>query len=155
MSRIVQIPDCMNPFVVIVNGKSYSYPAGEHLEVPDEVADVIEAHIKMHKPKHISAPGSPVVARFSSEDGAVLICESHTADEIRGYLNAGTPVLALVNDQSTPCLITCMCWVDESAVYVGIPLADTGWSHIRKYENHFDDGNPENKTIGNELWNEF
>lgn len=41
----VTIPTCANPFVVIINGRKYTYPAGETMEVPDEVADVIEWHI--------------------------------------------------------------------------------------------------------------
>lgn len=42
----VKIPTCANPFVVMVNGKRYEYPAGVEMEVPDEVAHVIETHYK-------------------------------------------------------------------------------------------------------------
>lgn len=44
----VTIPTCANPFVVIVNGIKYTYPAGETMEVPDDVAVVIEQHYEMH-----------------------------------------------------------------------------------------------------------
>ena len=52
MSKVVKIPECMNPFHVIVNGVEYSYPAGTEQEVPDEVAVVIEAHNKKHDSGH-------------------------------------------------------------------------------------------------------
>ncbi len=45
MSKTVTIPNCKNPYVVIINNKKYIYTAGETVEVPDEVAEVIEAHI--------------------------------------------------------------------------------------------------------------
>lgn len=44
MSKVVTIPKDRNPFVVIVNGVRYSYPAGATTEVPDAVADVIEKY---------------------------------------------------------------------------------------------------------------
>lgn len=50
MSKVVTIPKDRNPFVVIVNGVKYSYPAGVTTEVPDEVADVIEKYVGA-KPK--------------------------------------------------------------------------------------------------------
>lgn len=50
MSKVVTIPKDRNPFVVIVNGVKYSYPAGVSTEVPDEVADVIEKYVGA-KPK--------------------------------------------------------------------------------------------------------
>lgn len=51
MSKNVKIPDSMSPFVVYVNGKKYIYPAGETVEVPDEVAVVIEQHNAYHEKK--------------------------------------------------------------------------------------------------------
>lgn len=44
MSKFVTIPTYENPFVVYVNGKKYSYEAGAHVLVPDEVAFVIETN---------------------------------------------------------------------------------------------------------------
>lgn len=53
MSQIVTIPDCRNPFRVIVNGKTYEYTAGETVVVPDAVAYIIEMHNKNHTPVSI------------------------------------------------------------------------------------------------------
>ena len=50
MSKIVEIPNDRKPFVVIVSGFRYVYPAGESVEVPESVADVIEKYMKA-KPK--------------------------------------------------------------------------------------------------------
>ena len=96
-----------------------------------------------------------VVAKFYTEDGVTLICESHTANEIGAQLRAGTPVVAHVNDQNIPRYITCTCWVDDYAIYVGDPIFDGGWSHYISDENNYDDGDVSNKTIGNELWREY
>lgn len=46
--KIVTIPTCASPFVVIINDIKYIYPAGETMEVPDEVAVVIEQHYSAH-----------------------------------------------------------------------------------------------------------
>lgn len=57
----VTIPTCANPFVVIVNGIKYTYPAGETVEVPDDVAEVIEQHEETHnnpKPDPVPPPYS-------------------------------------------------------------------------------------------------
>ena len=57
----VTIPTCANPFVVIVNGMKYTYPAGETVEVPDDVAAVIEQHHDAHnnpKPEPATPPYS-------------------------------------------------------------------------------------------------
>lgn len=51
MSKTIKIPDCMSPFIVMVNGVRYVYPAGETVEVPDEVALVIEKHNEYHEEK--------------------------------------------------------------------------------------------------------
>lgn len=48
MSKKIIIPLCRNPFDIYVNHHFYSYPAGEEVEVPDEVAEVIEQHIGCH-----------------------------------------------------------------------------------------------------------
>ena len=53
--KTVTIPTCANPFVVIINGKKYTYPAGKTVEVPDEVAEVIERHEEA-KPQPEDAP---------------------------------------------------------------------------------------------------
>ena len=58
----VTIPTCANPFVVIVNGIKYTYPAGETVEVPDDVAAVIEQHDEAH---NNPAP-DPAIPPYSS-----------------------------------------------------------------------------------------
>ena len=55
MSKMVKIPECMSPFRVTVNNREYSYPAGQTVEVPDEVAEVITNHNTIHDVK--TAPG--------------------------------------------------------------------------------------------------
>ena len=42
MGKQITIPTWRNPYIVEINGKKYSYKAGEMVEVPDEVAEVIE-----------------------------------------------------------------------------------------------------------------
>ena len=59
MSKVVTIPTCMNPYVVIVNHKEYSYTAGETVEVPDEVAEVIEGHNEAQHTEKPQASGNP------------------------------------------------------------------------------------------------
>jgi hypothetical protein len=60
MSKTVTIPTCRNPFEVTVNNKTYTYTAGETVEVPDEVAEVIEAHISA---EHTKAPQESAIPR--------------------------------------------------------------------------------------------
>ena len=64
MSKTVTIPNCANPFIVWVNGAKYSYPAGTEQEVPDEVAEIIEAHHKKHE-----EPSFPTEAPFGGGGG--------------------------------------------------------------------------------------
>lgn len=52
MSKKIQIPECMNPFVITVNNQMYSYPAGTTQEVPDDVAAVIEHHFGHKNDQH-------------------------------------------------------------------------------------------------------
>lgn len=55
MGKVVTIPKDRNPFIVIVNGVEYKYPAGATIEVPDSVADVIEKY-EGAKPKPDPTP---------------------------------------------------------------------------------------------------
>lgn len=63
--KTVKIPNCMNPFEVIVNNHRYRYPGGTTQEVPDEVAEVIEVHMKNHAdmtaPPYVPESGGGVV----------------------------------------------------------------------------------------------
>lgn len=45
MSQTVTIPSCMNPFEVTINNHTYSFKSGESVELPDEVAEVINHHV--------------------------------------------------------------------------------------------------------------
>ena len=57
------IPQSANPFTVVVNGRRYSYPAGKTVEVPAEVAEVIEAYEAMRDvPISPNASGSGLVS---------------------------------------------------------------------------------------------
>lgn len=54
----IKIPEVMNPFLVVVNGKEYSYPAGQEVAVPEEVAEVIQNYQEqLPKPDPISGAG--------------------------------------------------------------------------------------------------
>lgn len=66
MAKTVTIPNCKNPYVVIVNNKKYSYTAGDTVEVPDEVAEIIEAHIDAQHTKAQQASPTPRVGGGSS-----------------------------------------------------------------------------------------
>jgi len=45
MSKTITIPsDKGNPVVVVINGESYKYTAGETVTVPDKVAELLEAN---------------------------------------------------------------------------------------------------------------
>lgn len=60
--KTVTIPTCANPFVVIVNGIKYTYPAGTTVEVPDDVAAVIEQHDEAHN----NPEPAPVMPPFAT-----------------------------------------------------------------------------------------
>ena len=42
--KTIQIPMNSNPFTVVINNSVYQYKAGQTVEVPDEVAEVIALH---------------------------------------------------------------------------------------------------------------
>jgi hypothetical protein len=66
MSKVVTIPTCRNHYVVIVNNKVYSYTAGATIEVPDEVAEVINVHMDSQHTKAPQAATTPRVGGGSS-----------------------------------------------------------------------------------------
>lgn len=47
--KTIQIPMNSNPFTVIINNSVYHYKAGETIEVPDEVAEVIAFHEEVNQ----------------------------------------------------------------------------------------------------------
>lgn len=54
MAKTITIPNCKNPYVVIINNRRYVYTAGETVEVSDEVAEVIQHDIDTHS--NMTAP---------------------------------------------------------------------------------------------------
>lgn len=70
MSKKITIPTCMSPFKVTINGEEYIYPAGAEVEVPDEVAHVIECHENtLHKPIEEANSGGASSGGGSPEGG--------------------------------------------------------------------------------------
>ena len=50
--KTITIPQYNNPFIVIINNREYIYRGGDIVEVPDEVAEVIEDALELEqKPK--------------------------------------------------------------------------------------------------------
>lgn len=71
MSKTITIPKDRDPFVVIVNGVEYKYPAGETVTVPDSVADVIEKYENAKpKPDPNPAPGGSVQSDWNQNDSS-------------------------------------------------------------------------------------
>lgn len=102
--KTVTIPTCANPFVVIINGKKYTYPAGKTVEVPDEVAEVIERHEEA-KPK----PEPPSTENAPSEGGNIggnIGGRVHTRQEGNKYI-----VWLSLNDNKA---VTCTATYDEN-----------------------------------------
>ena len=65
MSQTVTIPSCMNPFEVTINNHTYSFKSGESVELPDEVAEVINHHVDsvpkpLEKEEEVTGGGSSI-----------------------------------------------------------------------------------------------
>ena len=65
MSQTVTIPSCMNPFEVTINNHTYSFKSGESVELPDEVAEVINHHVDsvpkpLEKEEEVPGGGSSI-----------------------------------------------------------------------------------------------
>jgi hypothetical protein len=85
MSKTITIPKDRDPFVVIVNGVEYKYPAGETVTVPDSVADVIEKYENAKpKPDPNPAPGGSVQSDWNQidESAADFIKNKPFGDEL-------------------------------------------------------------------------
>lgn len=72
MSKSIKIPDTMNPFVVILNGKKYVYEAGATETVPDEVAELIES---IPAPASAPAVEAPWEVPEATEDAAGVVLQ--------------------------------------------------------------------------------
>lgn len=102
----VTIPTCANPFVVIVNGIKYTYPAGETVEVPDDVAEVIEQH---EEAKPEPAPVLPPFAPVPSEDKSEFEVVTITTDVGNGIMLTESESAALnaAWEKGSPVIINC------------------------------------------------
>lgn len=112
----VTIPTCANPFVVIVNGIKYTYPAGETVEVPDDVAEVIEQHEETHnnpKPEPVVPPFAPTPSEVPSEGGAggggleVIELTSTNVAQSAVYDEAENDALSTAWEKGRPIIIKC------------------------------------------------
>lgn len=93
MSKVVTIPKDRNPFIVIVNGVEYKYPAGATIEVPDSVADVIEKYEGAKpKPDPNHAPGGNSGGSVQTDWNQT---DSSAADFIKNKPFGETPVVIL------------------------------------------------------------
>lgn len=82
--KTIMIPECMNPFEVIINGVKHSYPAGTEQEVPDEVAAVIENHVD----------GAHNVPRSAAGDYDVVVNVYYRGDDETGDFEQKVDLLA-------------------------------------------------------------
>ena len=92
-----------DPYVAIINGIKYSYPAGTEQEVPEEVAVLIDAQIEHEKPKYPAVSGGggcmvvhiTAVAAMDAEAGPQYVADK-TYEEIMAAVNSGCNVIAIV-----------------------------------------------------------
>lgn len=82
MSKTITIPKHNKPFIVNINNREYIYKGGETVEVPDEVAEVIEDALELEpKPKrYLSklaqlAEGSLTELTTEDLDGIITISD--------------------------------------------------------------------------------
>lgn len=88
MSRKIKIPTSMSPFVVMVNGVKYEYPAGETVEVPDHIADIIRRYEEGTCPKpavtatkiNMISPSGKQFELTVSDDGKLVATEKVEVD---------------------------------------------------------------------------
>lgn len=89
MSQTVIIPSCMNPFEITINNHTYSFKAGESVEMPDDVAEVIKHHVDsvpkpLDKEEGSEGSSSDVLTQEKTVDITENGTTEITADE--GYL---------------------------------------------------------------------
>ena len=90
MSKTIKIPTSMNPFVVIVNGVKHEYPAGETVEVPDHIAEIIGQYEKGNFPQPVAptnaiklvSPGGKVFAVTVDDNGKLTVSRSLAKGEV-------------------------------------------------------------------------
>jgi len=93
--KTVTIPTCANPFVVIVNGIKYTYPAGATMEVPDDVAEVIEQH------EEAKTEPAPVQPPYSGDD-ILAAANAYTDKKVAEGGGGGGFTLPVVELETVP-----------------------------------------------------
>lgn len=98
----VKIPENMSPFVVIVNGVEYSYPAGTTQMVPEEVAEVIRQHVDaMPEPAPNSGGGAGTLVVHLTQIAPMAAAPEpqwvadKTYEQIVAAVNSGCNVIAI------------------------------------------------------------
>lgn len=97
----INIPTCMNPFEVSVNGVKHSYPAGTEQEVPMGVAMVIEQHGAYHEEKErIAKEGDG--SQGGGGGGGYTTCKVHVAFNVVGDGNSAHLIYSTLGDNGNP-----------------------------------------------------
>ena len=103
--------------------------------------------------------GDLLIAKFDTvaDYDTELVCLTHTAADIIAHLESQKPAIASVFSRDRQGFITTniFCVDQGSCLIVGEYIIDGGWSHTPGQENCYEDGNTENRTIGNERWCEY
>lgn len=128
--KTVTIPTCANPFVVIVNGIKYTYPAGATVEVPDDVAEVIEQHEEAKpepapvQPPFASVPSSGESGGGASGGGGLPVVELETnltaegsamsaSDNAKLSAAIGGPAIISINHEKGTSAFLCSYYSEE------------------------------------------
>ena len=101
MSKFIKIPTSMKPFVVIVNGVKHEYPAGETVEVPDHIAEIIEQYEKGSFPQPVAptnaiklvSPGGKQFLLSVSDEGELSV-EPFVPEGMIAFYYNGTVCIA-------------------------------------------------------------
>lgn len=95
MSKSITIPTNCNPYIVVINNHVYAYRAGDSVEVPDEVAEVIEDALELEpKPKRhlgrFSQFVEGIITEINSEelDGIATVspCAFYNYDSLKSIV---------------------------------------------------------------------
>lgn len=98
------------------------------------VVKAVDSDGKPTEWKAVDLPGGDiVVAKFNTQDPAAIYCVTHTEQDIRQYLEDGTPVIAhieIANQAGIAPVYTAQCWINEGGLLcVGGPFCDSGWMY--------------------------
>lgn len=105
----ITIPTCMNPCVVTINNQSYRYKAGETVEVPDDVAAVIETH---NEAMHSATPkATGGIADWNQNDTSAddyVRNRPFWTDDPEETVIAEEQVIVLSDEEMTPINTACV-----------------------------------------------